>query len=197
MGHHLWLRESPMLVNEQHTIDLAKEGDHDAFARLMSTYQDRLFTSLANSIGCETEAEDVVQETFVNAYLKLSGFRGTSSFYTWIYRIARNVAATRQQRLKSTRSLDVALRTMGQEPVDCTPQAVNALENAEQANDLATALQRISDDYRTVLVLREIDGFDYATIASLLGIRVGTVRSRLHRARLELGRAWRQLKGNE
>merc|ERR1711939_649438 len=181
MGHHLWLRESPMLVNEQHTIDLAKEGDHDAFARLMSTYQDRLFTSLANSIGCETEAEDVVQETFVNAYLKLSGFRGTSSFYTWIYRIAR----------------DVALRTMGQEPVDCTPQAVNALENAEQANDLATALQRISDDYRTVLVLREIDGFDYATIASLLGIRVGTVRSRLHRARLELGRAWRQLKGNE
>ena len=186
-----------MLVNEQHTIDLAKEGDHDAFARLMSTYQDRLFTSLANSIGCETEAEDVVQETFVNAYLKLSGFRGTRSFYTWIYRIARNVAATRQQRLKSTRSLDVALRTMGQEPVDCTPQAVNALENAEQANDLATALQRISDDYRTVLVLREIDGFDYATIASLLGIRVGTVRSRLHRARLELGRAWRQLKGNE
>ena len=186
-----------MLANEQRTIDLARQGDHDAFARLMSKYQERLFTSLTNLLGCEAEAEDVVQETFVNAYLKLSGFRGKSSFYTWIYRIARNVAASRRQRSKSTSSLDSALRAVGQEPIDRSPPAATVLENAEQADCVATALQRLPDDYRTILVLREIDGFDYATIASLLSINVGTVRSRLHRARLELGRVCRHVKGIE
>ena len=186
-----------MLANEQRTIDLARQGDHDAFARLMSKYQERLFVSLASSLGCEAEAEDVVQEAFVNAYLKLSSFRGKSSFYTWIYRIARNVAASRRQRLRVTRSLDTALQSVGQEPIDRSPPAVKMLENAEQADCVATALQRLSDEYRTILVLREIDGFDYATIASLLGINTGTVRSRLHRARLELGRVCRNVKGSE
>ena len=184
-----------MQANEQLTIDQARQGDHDAFARLMGKYQDRLFTSLTQHIGCEAEAEDIVQETFVKAYLKLSTFQGNSSFYTWIYSIARNVASSRRQRLRPAWSLESTLQSMGQEPADRAASAMSSLEREEQVDHLAKALDSLTPDYRSILVLREIDGFDYATIASLLEISVGTVRSRLHRARVELARVCRLLKG--
>lgn len=167
-------------------IDETLAGNQAAFGQLVKTYQRRLYTTLYHLTRDHEESEDVVQETFVQAYTKLDTFQGRSSFYTWIYRIAFNQLASRRRRRRPQTSVDQAREDLGQEPVDSGETPLQEIERQERAVLVHQALNLIADDYRSILILREMDGMDYDSIADVLDLPIGTVRSRLHRARLQL-----------
>jgi RNA polymerase sigma-70 factor, ECF subfamily len=172
--------------DESHWIKAARDGDAAAFGRLVRQYQDRLVNALLYVCGSHDEAEDVAQEAFVQAYVKLATFAGDSAFYTWLYRIAMNGAISRRRRRRDAESVEENRENTGREPEDGAEQAEERLLREERAVLVRLALARLSEEHRAILVLREIDDCDYDQIAAVLEVPVGTVRSRLHRARLQL-----------
>lgn len=161
-------------------------GDSSAFGRLVQQHQDRLFNSLLRVLGSSDDAADIVQDAFVQAYVKLESFRGGSQFYTWLYRIAFNLAMSHMRRGHKKASLDALKTLAGSEPVDGQPTAEGGLIEQERAELVHASLAELSLEHRQILVLREIDGCSYEDIAEILELPVGTVRSRLFRARLEM-----------
>ncbi len=174
-----------VLGRETELIRKTLEGDAEAFGELVRAHQDRLYTSLVHYFGNEADARDVVQDALVQVLQKLPQFEQQSSFYTWLYRIAFNLASNRVRRRKREREI----------LADHTPRGGDAeppsrqLERDETIAQVRAALAGIPEPYRSVIVLRELDGADYATIAQILDIEIGTVRSRLHRARSMLREA--------
>lgn len=165
------------------------EGRTSAFGELVRRYQDRLFNTVYRLLANAEDARDVVQEAFLNAYQSLDTFKGDSLFFTWLYRIAFNAAISYKRKRKAVLSLNGLPEGQGpSEPMD--PSEINqpgfALEQVEEERRLQRALDRLSPQHRAVLVLKEIEGQKYEEIAEVLEVPVGTVRSRLHRARLEL-----------
>ncbi len=178
--------------DDDRLIDEALAGHPEAFGQLAARYQDRLFHAMAHISGSIDDARDVVQDALVQAFLKLESFRRTSAFYTWLYRIAFNVAAGRRRRSVSLHSLD-GKYTQPTELADRAAGPGARLEQQETASRMRAALQALAEEYRTVLVMREMDGCDYETIASVLDLPVGTVRSRLHRARTQMRELLREV----
>lgn len=173
-------------VNDNELINAALAGDSAAFGRLVQTYQDRLFNNLVHVVGSVEDARDLVQDAFVQAFVKLSTFKRSAAFYTWLYRIAFNLAVSHRRRRKSPSSLDLALERQGEEPIDDGEAPPDRLEREEVTRQVREALANLPEEYRAILALREIDGCCYDTIAEMLDLPVGTVRSRLHRARQQL-----------
>jgi RNA polymerase sigma-70 factor (ECF subfamily) len=174
------------VVDDFQLIDDALAGRPSAFGELVLRYQDRLYNTLVHVTGSVEDARDLVQEAFVQALVKLQSFQRNSAFYTWLYRIALNLAISRRRRRKATASVDDIRHTSGDEPVDRDDAPGERIERQERAEQVQAALARLSEEHRGVLVLREIDGYCYEEIAVMLDVPVGTVRSRLHRARLML-----------
>jgi RNA polymerase sigma-70 factor (ECF subfamily) len=172
--------------DERSLIQAACRGEAAAFGSLVHKYQDRLCSSLLHLCGTFDEAEDVAQEAFIQAYVKLGSFAGESAFYTWLYRIAVNAAISRRRRKREQTSVDVNREEHGLEPLDDAEQADERLLREERAVQVQRALSRLSDEHRAILVLREVEDCDYDRISQILELPVGTVRSRLHRARLQL-----------
>lgn len=175
-----------VVQDDSQLIRAACRGDSVAYGGLVRKYQDRLCTSLLHVCGSHDEAEDVAQDAFVQAYLKLSTFAGGSAFYTWLYRIAINAAISRRRRRREELSVEHTREVLGLEPEDDAEQAEERLMREERAGQVQRALNSLTEEHRLILVLREIDGCDYDAIARVLDLPVGTVRSRLHRARLQL-----------
>lgn len=176
-------------LSDLQLIDATIAGDTRAFDELVRRYQDRLVHSLEHSLGSREDALDVAQQAYVLAWKKLSSFRRESAFYSWLYRIARNVAISRIRKPKiSSGSLDHLHAAAGFEPVDShsNSQPEYSMFQAERVQMLQTALQEIADEFRQPLVLKEIDSLSYAEISRILEIPIGTVRSRIFRARQEL-----------
>ncbi len=168
-------------------IEATLQGQRSAFGQLVQKYQDRLFTSLVYALGNPEDARDVLQEAFIQALLHLDSFHQSSSFYTWLYRIAFNVAASWRRKKKLDRvSLDQLRQASGQEPIDPSADPEAPLHRDDCCRQVQEALQQLPEEYRTILVLREIEGHCYETIAEILNLPIGTVRSRLHRARTQL-----------
>jgi RNA polymerase sigma-70 factor (ECF subfamily) len=172
--------------DEKQLIQAACKGEASAFGTLVRKYQDRLVTALLHICGSADEAEDVAQEAFIQAYVKLRSFAGQSAFYTWLYRIAINGAISRRRRRREETSVDANREDHGLEPLDDGEQADERMLRQERAVQVQRALSRLSEEHRAILVLREIEDCDYDRIAQILDLPVGTVRSRLHRARLQL-----------
>lgn len=162
------------------------QGDAESFGLLVRKYQDRLFNTVLHVAGSREEAEDVVQEAFVQAFLKLASFHQQSAFYTWLYRVAFNIAISRRRRHKVEVSVEQHRETAGVEPLEDGEAPEERILREERAELVASALKQLSDEHRAILVLREMEGCCYETISEILDLPVGTVRSRLHRARLQL-----------
>jgi RNA polymerase sigma-70 factor (ECF subfamily) len=173
-------------VSDGQLIGRTMAGEPAAFGQLVLRYQDRLYNSLFRLLGSAEDAQDAVQDAFVQAFVKLKTFRGSAAFYTWLYRIAFNLAMSHARRGRPTRSLDFGHDGCGGEPVDGQPAAEANLARRERATLVHAALAELSNDYRQVIVLREIEGCRYDEIAQILELPIGTVRSRLFRARVEL-----------
>lgn len=167
-------------------IDRALTGQSSAYGELVSRYQDRLRASLTRLTGSAEEAEDVAQEAFVQAYLKLSSFQRSSRFYTWIYRIAFNQAISKSRKRRPRVSLNVVQEAGGVEPVADASGPTEPAIQAERAELLHAAIAELEEDHRQVIVLREFEDMDYQQIAEVIDAPIGTVRSRLFRARAQL-----------
>lgn len=167
-------------------IDEVLAGDSKSFELIVRRYQDRLFNTIFHVVGSREEAEDVVQEAFVQAYLKLKTFKHNSAFYTWLYRIAFNTAISHRRKRRPEVSVEAARELLGEEPVDAREDASDRLIRDERSAQVHRALAELSDEHRAILVLREMEGLCYERISEVLDLPVGTVRSRLHRARLQM-----------
>lgn len=164
-------------------------GRTEAFGDLVRRYQDRLFNAVVRVVDNADDAQDAVQDAFINAYQSLGSFKGDAEFYTWLYRIAFNTAIS----LKRKRRPAVSLGQGGDgegglDPADPVAAAGPGaeLERGEEEVILQAALGRLSPEHRVVLVLKDIDGRKYDEIAAVLDVPIGTIRSRIHRARAEL-----------
>jgi RNA polymerase sigma-70 factor (ECF subfamily) len=178
-------------------VEAALRGDRDAFGDLVGRYQDRLFNTLLRIAGSREDAADAAQDAFVQAYLKLESFRGDSQFFTWLYRIAMNVALSRRRRRRPMESLDAAKSCAGEEPMDASAGPDDRMLAHERARQVQAALADLGEGHRKILVLRELEGCSYEVIADILELPVGTVRSRLFRARLQLRDKLRSMWGEE
>lgn len=158
-------------------------GRTDAFGALVERYQDRLYPTALRLTGGAEDALDLLQDTFLRAFQKLRGFHGDSSFYTWAYRIMVNLALTRRRRRPPWRPRAVVTADT---PDTSASDPGADLDRAEREALVQGALDRLAADHRVVVVMKEFDGLQYDEIAAALGVPIGTVRSRLHRARGEL-----------
>lgn len=174
------------MKSDAELIDAALAGQAAAFGQLVTRYQDRLYSSLVHVVGCADEAQDVTQDAFVQAFVKLETFQRASAFYTWLYRIAVNLSISRKRRRRPTTSLDAVREATGQDPPSNSPTPDDPLERSEQIAAVRAAIGRLSNDGREVIVMRDLEGFTYEEIGGILEIPVGTVRSRLFRARMQL-----------
>jgi RNA polymerase sigma-70 factor (ECF subfamily) len=172
--------------DEDELIRSALAGQSSAFETLVSRYQDRLYTAMISIVGSADEAEDVVQESFIQAYLKLDTFQQNSRFFTWLYRIAFNFALARRRRNRGHLSLEESREISGNEPVSHVETPDDRLSKHEDVQLVHRALAMVSEDHRSILVLREMEDLAYDDISEVLNISIGTVRSRLNRARAAL-----------
>lgn len=151
---------------------------------MVEEYRERLFRVALGFLGNGVEAEEVAQETFVQVFRHLGQFRGDSSFYTWICRICANLCLRRREQLSQVQEHESSSE-VEVEPVDTrTPE--DELVQREQVTQLRAALRALPKEYRAVLVLREMNSLSYEEIAEVLGLPMGTVKSRVHRGRMLL-----------
>lgn len=166
-----------------------QRGDKAAFDLLVLKYQRKIMRLVSRMVRDQAEVEDVVQEAFIKAYRALPQFRGDSAFYTWLYRIAINTARNWLSSAGRRPSAPSAIETEDGETFDetdnltdiSTPESV--LASRQVAAAVNEAIETLPDELRTAIVLREIEGMSYEDIAQSMGCPIGTVRSRIFRAR--------------
>lgn len=178
-------------ATDREIVERVVKGDVDAFGVLVDRYQDRIYSAVHNYVSNPEDALDITQDSLVKAYAKLRSFDASSAFYTWLYRIAVNTAIDFLRRRKSrpADSLDDERFTeIGFEPVSKDPgiDPEKVAVAHEQAATLRTAIGRLSHKLRGVLVLHDVEGLSQEEVADVLKIPVGTVKSRVSRARAEL-----------
>jgi RNA polymerase sigma-70 factor (ECF subfamily) len=174
---------------DQQLVERVQRGDKGAFDLLVSKYQRKIFRLLSRIIRDQAEVEDVAQEAFIKAYRALPNFRGDSAFYTWLYRIAINTAKNHlvsQRRRAPTSTVadieDAETFDDGEHLRDLnTPDSMLLTKQVGEA--VNRAIDQLPEDLRTAIVLREIEGLSYEEIAESMNCPIGTVRSRIFRAR--------------
>jgi RNA polymerase sigma-70 factor, ECF subfamily len=174
---------------DQQLVERAQRGDKHAFELLVGKYQRKLTRLLSRFIRDSTEVEDVAQEAFIKAYRALPNFRGDSAFYTWLYRIgintAKNYLVAAGRRAPTSTSMDAEeAEELGESEL---LQDVNTPENQMMSRQVADTvnqtLEKLPEELRTAITLREMEGLSYEEIATMMNCPIGTVRSRIFRAR--------------
>ena len=187
--------EGTVAFEDAALLDQCRRGDMEAFGAMVQKYQDRVFNAVLRMCGNRDDAEELCQETFVKALENLSGFRQASGFYTWLFRIAVNLTISRRRRggrvkfhsLDSVESGDDDVprrRDAVADPRGSDPGVL--VENADVNRCVLKALEELDEEFRVAVVLRDVEGMNYEQIAQILEIPVGTVKSRLYRARSTL-----------
>jgi len=191
---------------DQQLVERVQRGDKHAFDLLVTKYQRKLGRLISRFVRDTGEAEDVTQEAFIKAYRALPGFRGDSAFYTWLYRIgintAKNYLLANKRRAPTSTPFDAeeaeSFEDAGLLQEVSTPE--NELMSKQVVSVVQATLQQLPEDLRSALTLREIEGLSYEEIASVMNCPVGTVRSRIFRAREAVAEKLRPLletsKGN-
>lgn len=185
---HAGLNTSPMLVSDDILmIEKSQQGDRSSFGELIQLYQDRIYTLCRYLLENPEDANDAAQDTFVKAFIGIKDYTPTASFYTWLYRIAVNTCLDHKRKFSlrafffPSDSNSIVDDFPSQFP---SPEAALATKQSLQV--FQTALNRLSPKLRTVIVLKELEGLSYEEIAEVLDVSVGTVKSRISRAREEL-----------
>ena len=188
---------------DQQLVERAQHGDKHAFELLVAKYQRKLGRLLSRFIRNPSEVEDVVQEAFIKAYRALPSFRGESAFYTWLYRIginaAKNYLVSEGRRPPTTTEFD-SEEAEGFEDAEQlrninTPE--NELMSKQVAETVNKAIDSLPEELKTAITLREIEGLSYEEIANMMNCPIGTVRSRIFRARETIAEKLRPMLGTD
>ena len=176
----------------------AQSGDRAAFGQIVQHFQDRLYNTILRIVGEPEEARELTQETFTKALAGLGDFRGDASAYTWLFRIGVNLAISQIRKVQRRRTFSLDAPASGRHDDDQASTLLDrmaesrgerpdeALLRRERQEKVVEALGRLDAEYRAVLVMRDIEGFDYQQMADVLGLNLGTLKSRLFRARLAM-----------
>jgi len=194
-------------LDEKRLIRRLKQRDDAAFGRMVLQFQGPVFNLCLRMLSNPTEAEDVAQDVFVKCFLAIESFRGDSSLGTWLYRIAVNLCKNRlkylgRRRYNATDRFEdlpdgaVSRGGQGRSTLgDAPPRPDLAFEGSQAERRVQRALAAVDDEYRALLVLRDVQGFSYAEVVTITGLPEGTVKSRLHRARAMFRKVYDDLEG--
>jgi RNA polymerase sigma-70 factor (ECF subfamily) len=186
------LPASPPQIDEMELVNKARHGDLESYDELVKRYQERIYATIYHMTSNHEDANDLAQEAFIKAFHALKSFKGGSSFYTWVYRIAVNktINFLKQRKNKAQMSLDDLDFNAEHDPdlvaliSDKTPRReVNLAELQEKLNG---AMQKLSEPHRLVVTLHDVQGLSHEEIAKIMNCNIGTVRSRLFYARQQL-----------
>ena len=183
-----------MSVSDEILVKKSQKGDYPSFEELVKRYEKKIYNLAYRIMGNKEDASDVLQETFLQAFKKLAGFKGKAKFSTWLYRIAVNICLMRKRKRKKMEiiSLDVPILTKKEDEIkrelrdDWSESPLATLENKEVKKTLSEAIDLLPEEYRTVFLLRGLNGMSNEEVAEVLKISLPAVKSRLHRARLFL-----------
>lgn len=181
-----------MNYNETDIIKKCQSGDMDSFDILISMYIDKAYSVAFGVMGNSHDANDITQEAFIKVYKNIDKFNFQSAFNTWLYRIVKNacIDELRKRKKSTVISIDAGIDSDDGEYIlqipDESPGIQEILEEKEAGIYLAEALAELKENHRAVLVLADIKNYDYSEIADMLDIPVGTVKSRISRARIKL-----------
>ena len=176
-----------MEFNERDMIERASGGDAAAFNRLMEQHERRMYAVALRMCGNREDAQDCLQEAMLRVYRAIGGFKGQSSFSTWVYRITMNTCLDELRRKKNRQSASLDnLLEMGWSPTDDSNAPEKQAMRSELRRNLNRAIQELPEEMRAAVVLRDIQGFSYDEIARMLEINVGTIKSRISRGREKL-----------
>jgi len=188
--------EAPSGRTEEEIVSAAKKGDAGAFEELVRMTQDRLYNLAFRITGHREEAEDVLQEAYLRAHRSLGSFEGTSQIYTWLYRITVNACLTRGRKVGRRSDVEgVSLDAPAGTDVESTLAGTfasgdgdpgEAISRNERAARVHEAIGELPNEYRTVVVLRDIEGLSYEELGEVTGSSRAAIKSRLHRARQRL-----------
>jgi RNA polymerase sigma-70 factor (ECF subfamily) len=193
----------PDAADDRKLVRAAQKGDGQAFRELVTKYQRRVYQLALGMMKDPDDAMDISQETFVRVHRYLPSFKGDSSFFTWTYRIAMNLCLDAQRRKGRAERIDAEEGDEAEIEAAMDPPSAalagpqRAALNAELKEKLDEALQSLSGNHRAILLLREVEGLSYEELAKVLGIRKGTVMSRLFHARLKMQKKLREYLGED
>jgi len=186
------IRRYHLNYNEAELIKNCQKGDMDSFDILVGKYSDRAFAVAFGVMGNKHDASDMTQEAFIKVFKNIKKFNFQSAFNTWLHRIVKNVCIDelRKRKRGSVISLDAAISSddgeYAMQIADDSPGVQEILEREESRKFMWEALEELKENHRLVLVLADIKGYDYSEVADMIGVPVGTVKSRISRARIKL-----------
>lgn len=189
---------APAAVDDRALVDAARAGDRSAFRTLFERYQRRAYSLAYGVVRNPDDALDIVQDAFIKAHRYLDKFEGTSSFYTWLYRIVMNLAIDHIRKARRSKAVDFTDQNVREDDSrvgegDLIPRILGgnpgrALMDKEIRGRIEDALAELSDNHRAVLVMRELEGLSYEEMAQVMGCSKGTIMSRLFHARKNMQR---------
>ena len=190
-------QQSPFVYTDEQLIARFQSGDERAYIELVNRYRDRLINFVYPFLGDFEQAEDVVQETMLKLYEKKHYYREIAKFSTWIYTIARNLANTELRKKKRRKTTYISRMTKDDRQYDIP--AVQADLNQNLQNEfirdrIHAAIKELPEHFKTVIILRDIEELSYDDISNIVGVPLGTVKSRINRARLQLQAELQDLK---
>ena len=176
-----------MDISTQQTLvrKILKNGNINSFELLVSEHTEHMYRIAYRVFGNPHDASDMTQEALLKAYRSLENFKFDSKFSTWLYRITMNTCIDEYRR-RSKRNADVSIDSLFEEDFGVSNSPQDILERNETANMVREAIDRLSEEHKRVVILRDIEGMSYAQIAEIEGVSEGTVKSRISRARAEL-----------
>ena len=174
-------------MNEELLISRAAKGDAAAFNELLGLHEKKMYAVCLRMCGNHEDAQDCLQEAMLRVYRAISGFKGQSSFSTWLYRVTMNTCLDelRRRKNKQTTSLD-GLLDAGWSPSDDLDTPEHHAIASEKRREIQKTISELPEDMRSAVVLRDIHGFSYDEISGILGANVGTIKSRISRGREKL-----------
>jgi RNA polymerase sigma-70 factor (ECF subfamily) len=175
------------MIDEQSLVKRAKNGDLEAYEEIIKLYDKKVFSLIFNMIRNQDDVEDIAQEVFIKIYRNLKNFKEESSLYTWIYRITVNICIDEMKKRKQVVYLDEKIQVQDGEIEVQIPDTGKPLEEIAEDKDikdrLINCINKLPENARIMIVLRDIKEFSYQEIAEILNLNIGTVKSKINRAR--------------
>ena len=182
-------KKSQFLYTDEMLISRFQSGDENAYVELVNRYKDKLTNFVFYFLKDEEHSEDIVQETFIRLYEKKHYYKEIAKFSTWIYTIARNLANTELRKKSRTKIMYLSQMNNNKKDYELKssdPELNKNIENEFLMKEIHAAIDKLPENYKSVIILRDIQGLDYEQISNIIGVPLGTVKSRINRARLQL-----------
>ena len=182
-------KKSQFLYTDEMLISRFQSGDENAYVELVNRYKDKLTNFVFYFLKDEEHSEDIVQETFIRLYEKKHYYKEIAKFSTWIYTIARNLANTELRKKSRTKIMYLSQMSNYKKDYDLKssdPELNKNIEDEFLMKEIHAAIDKLPENYKSVIILRDIQGLNYEQISNIIGVPLGTVKSRINRARLQL-----------